>query len=75
MIANGNTLRLLTLLRSPKCQITNMSLNVATEYRCMSNKIYVLSNRFRARSQIPVVGVTGSAPGWPGALKLPGAAV
>ena len=29
----------------------------------------------RARSQIPVVGVTGRAPGWPGALKLPGAAV
>ena len=28
-----------------------------------------------ARSQIPVVGVTGRAPGWPGALKLPGAAV
>ena len=30
---------------------------------------------FRARSQIPVVGVTGHAPGWPGASKLPGAAV
>ena len=29
----------------------------------------------RARSQIPVVGLTGSAPGWPSALKLPGAAV
>ena len=29
----------------------------------------------RARSQIPVVGVTGRAPGWPSALKLPGAAV
>ena len=28
------------------------------------------------RSQIPVVGVTGSAPGWPAdAMKLPGAAV
>ena len=26
-------------------------------------------------SQIPVVDVTGRAPGWPGALKLPGAAV
>ena len=25
----------------------------------------------RARSQIPVFGVTGRAPGWPGALKLP----
>ena len=30
---------------------------------------------FTARSQIPVVGVTGCAPGWPGALKLPGATV
>ena len=29
----------------------------------------------RARSQILVVGVTGRAPGWPGALKLPGTAV
>ena len=29
----------------------------------------------RARNQIPVVGVTGRALGWPGALKLPGAAV
>ena len=29
----------------------------------------------RARSQIPVVGLTGRAPGWPGALKLPGATV
>ena len=29
----------------------------------------------RARSQIPVVGVTGRDPGWPGDLKWPGAAV
>ena len=28
----------------------------------------------RARSKIPVVVVTGCSPGWPGALKLPGAA-
>ena len=30
---------------------------------------------FRVRSQIPVVGVTGRAPDWPGALKLPGTAI
>ena len=30
---------------------------------------------FRACSQIPVVSVTGHATGWPGPLKLPGAAV
>ena len=29
----------------------------------------------RARSQIPVFGLTGRAPGWPGAWKLPGASV
>ena len=29
----------------------------------------------RASSQIPVVGLTGRATGWRGALKLPGAAV
>ena len=29
----------------------------------------------RARSQIPVVSMTGRAPGWPVALKLPGTAV
>ena len=29
----------------------------------------------RDRSQIPMVGVTGRAPVWPGTLKLPGAAV
>ena len=27
------------------------------------------------RSKIPVFGLTGRAPGWPGGLKLPGAAV
>ena len=32
------------------------------------------SYSLRARSQFPVVGVTGCAPGWPGAFKLPGAA-
>ena len=29
----------------------------------------------RARSQIPVFGLTGPTLGWTGALKLPGAAV
>ena len=29
----------------------------------------------KAHSQIPVVGVTERAPGWPGDSKLPGAAV
>ena len=33
------------------------------------------SNTLRARSQIPVVSMTGRTPGWPGALKLPGATV
>ena len=36
---------------------------------------HVVAYLLRASSQIPVVGVTGRAPGWPGALKLPGAAV
>ena len=30
---------------------------------------------FNARSQIPMVGLTGRAPSWPSALKLSGAAV
>ena len=38
----------------------------------MKRKIVAL---LRARSQIPVVGVTGRAPGWPSALKLPGTTV
>ena len=38
---------------------------------------HIDGKNLRARSQIPMamVGVTGRAPGWPGALKLPGAAV
>ena len=36
---------------------------------------HVVAYLLGASSQIPVVGVTGRAPGWPGALKLPGAAV
>ena len=35
----------------------------------------ILLTFFRAHSQIPVVGLTGRAPGWPGALKLPSATV
>ena len=31
--------------------------------------------KIRARSQVPVFGLTGHAPTWPGALKLPGATV
>ena len=34
-----------------------------------------MNRKVRTRSQIPVVGVTGHVPGWPGALKLPGPAV
>ena len=36
---------------------------------------HVLPWHLRARSQIPVFGLTGRAPGWPSALKLPSAAV
>ena len=36
----------------------------------------VCTKRFlRAHNQIPVFGLTGSARGWPGALKLPGTAI
>ena len=40
-----------------------------------SDFIFLCIVQVRARSQIPVVGPTGCTPGWPDALKLPGAAV
>ena len=45
------------------------------EIQELKEPVTLYPRNLRTRSQIPVVGVTGRAPGWPGALKLPGAAV
>ena len=49
------------------CHIYDLDINIKT--------LHEPNTKLRAHSQIPVLGLTGRALGWPGALKLPSAAV
>ena len=56
---------------SKKGKASHSKCNPCIRQNLYAQKKHVaLGKSVRAHSQIPVFGLTGSAPGWPGALKL-----